>query len=98
MRRLWRVENSEGIGPYRAGEAIWSQLPDCDSVTRRHPNHGATLTEATFAFESKRQLLDWFDVNELKTLISLGFRVVSWLEDERNIIPGNKQVAVVKVA
>ena len=96
--RVWRVEDEDGNGPYHRADRLEKVFGDnWDHVSWRNPQHGG-VTDADvrrgiyFVFLSKRQLLDWFDITMLKTLIRLGYRVCSYVVD--GVIVGDRQGAV----
>ncbi len=83
---VWRVQNSEGQGPYTSCSEWWRTRSHVDYI---HP----TFIEDNFSpgqkrqfayncsglyrygFVSKRQALKWFSAKELKTLVTRGYRL-----------------------
>ena len=94
--RVWRVEDAEGNGPYHRASELEKVFGNTwDVVSWRTPRHGGIggyTPDVYFVFLSKRQLLDWFDITMLKTLIHLGYRVCSCVVDD--VVVGDRQGAV----
>ena len=94
--RVWRVEDEDGNGPYHQASELEKVFGNAwDAVSWRAPFHGGVgkyTPDIYFVFLSKRQLLDWFDITMLKTLIRLGYRVCSYVVD--GVIVGDRQGAV----
>lgn len=85
--RLWRIEDSEGRGPFRPGLSV--QWRDGEGNDFKAPWQEAGLSVAEFqnlfssrsakrgvACRSREQLQEWFSRSERRRLKRLGFREV----------------------
>jgi len=95
---IYRIENSRKSGPYRFKYV--SQWRRRNHNGPDHPNlyedFSSSVAKEFFkghwrcGFNSKKQLLNWFNKRELNTLIELGFKVVKIMP--KALIKGKKQV------
>lgn len=107
MKWLYRMENCEGIGPYRGGDPLefndthkhcsgqcpspWRD-PDFKSFWDQLHSRD-TYDQWQFGFKSIAQLHRWFDANEINELAKHGFYVVAIpIEMVRTYRVGKKQV------
>lgn len=105
---MWRIQNSEGFGPYyRANAYVWAKTDDCHQGPD-HPGPNDDFTadvvrlldsdegrELRFGFETLEQLNNWFTVEELDALAALGF--TQTLIEAEKVYVGSKQVLFLPV-
>lgn len=99
MRHVWRVQNAEGWGPYRGGDAEdldlysdWAHPCPCDDgpFMDKIEKRGIRLRDWLFGFESKEHALRWFG-RETDTLNSRGYFLVqvkarAWCTGQKQLI------------
>jgi hypothetical protein len=85
--KLYRIQDSEGRGPYRPGgfAELWLD-PGEQGMSRQPPGPWQfgrePYTRASgHAFRSVEQLCRWFSPSERRRLAGLGFNVVSFMAD-----------------
>lgn len=104
---VYRVENSEGLGPYRGHG--WHPTRHMDKVTHPNPNWDEGMVEEwhrrvgnhydsqyVFGFESMDQLNAWFNDQEMSDLMVFGYSIVAFEVADSDVIIGRKQLAFVR--
>lgn len=103
MLQVYRVEDEDGVGPYRSdknyvafalfgGDALSNGARPCpwyDNLKQFGDSH-------FFGFESMEQLLEWFPRECLQRLFDAGFRVRVYAVAPDYVMRGGKQVAFIK--
>lgn len=100
MLRVYRWEDSEGVGPYTGrGDSIFTPdaIGDRTFTEKRWPlpnDDGIEHVEsnAVFGFSSVAQARAWFNVHERIHLRAHGFRLVVYEVQERFVSHGRRQV------
>ena len=90
MKFIYRIENEQGIGPYRGGDPLDFNYtakhcgPQCPSPWRDpdfrefwNSQKWTALEPWQFGFKSMQQLRKWFSDREIKDLERHGFYVVA---------------------
>lgn len=78
--KIWRVENSEGEGPYHNEELDEILVRHCNKKTHPAPIDDKdilrwpTLNEIC-GFIDRKQLFNWFTINELRALRDEGYHL-----------------------
>jgi len=108
---VFRVENKDGIGPYKGCKGFHSDIwADCThTITNGRPDPvddeieewyslycEGTSEQYVFGFLYLEHLHAWFSKLELQILTDLGFSIQKYEIDEQNILLGNCQVAFKK--
>lgn len=97
--KVYRIENSEGVGPYRSDEFmdLLDEMKNAHCDEETHPNllHDGLAdvwSEAHIcAFDSMKKLSRWFN-GYLPLLLSLGFKVKSYETSEYHYGLSRKQL------
>lgn len=103
MRTIWRIQNSQGVGPYHGiGHSDWKAREH--SILTGHPDPYEDLGIASFwrslgavemrdwkfGFQSLEQLERWFCKEELQCLANYGFIPVE--VEASHVVSGTHQV------
>lgn len=108
IKAIYRVENSEGIGPYCAGNGSMEfSFESSHNGSKNHPGpfddeglakfwgkmEFSKKEKWKFGFESMEQLLDWFKIEDIAELQEAGFFITLIPKNKiQNIAYGKKQV------
>lgn len=92
--KIYRVENREGLGPYRNTD--WQPWEHGNALTHPCPRFDKGLNYIKScekcAFKSYRQLRDWFTKEELAELKTMGYDIIKLEVDRKLIRFGKKQI------
>ena len=102
---VYRVENSDLNGPYYYADMFRSDWTDSekheDNPDRPSPfedgmcHFANELKDYKYGFKSLDDLEKWFDGDDLDSLHSYGYSIVTIEVDFVNIIHGSKQIAFI---
>jgi hypothetical protein len=99
LERVYRLQNSRGVGPYRHYGGNYDAAWAGKEHTQRHrptPWSDNVIIEdyEVCAFTTYKGLCRWFTARDREKLYRLGFRVVSALVDDSQIKRGRYQCVV----
>lgn len=97
---VYRVENSDGVGPYYCNSGEWCDGPHTQDTGRPMPyedipnsNHDC---KNRFGFESMDKLMQWFSTSEMNKLYERGFRIVTFEVSREHTLIGAKQLIFIR--